>query len=193
MFKRILVAIDGSPTANRGLKLALDLAKEHDATLHVLHVVDDIVLWQSFGGEAYVPPEYVDSLLASLRAAGRKILARAEKAANKQGYPVQPLLVETLGQSVAHAVLAQARKLRVELIVLGTHGRRGLTRLVMGSDAEAIVREASVPVLLVRSAAPVHSSPGAGSGAEARLPATRGRSKASAAAAKQLAQRKRAT
>ena len=168
MFKRILVATDGSPTANRGLKLALSLAAERGATLHVLHVIDDVMLVQGFGGNAYVPPEYIDSLLAGLRDAGRRIIARAAKMAEKQGQTVRPLLVETLGQSVAHTVLTQARKLRADLIVLGTHGRRGLTRLVMGSDAEAIVREARVPVLLVRSPATTRSARSPGKPASAR-------------------------
>jgi len=151
MFKRILVAVDGSPTALRGLKLALALAKQHEATLHVLHVVDDMVVAQGYDGAAWVAPQYVDDLLSGMREAGRKVLARAVKLGEAEGQPVQPVLVETLGKSVAHAILDKARKLRVELIVLGTHGRRGLSRLVMGSDAETIVREATVPVLLVRT------------------------------------------
>ena len=150
MFKRILVAVDGSPTANRGLKVALALAKERVATLYVLHVIDDMGAARGFDGAVHVPAQYVDRLLTGLRDDGRKILARAEAMAH-EGQNVQPMLVETLGQSVGHAILNHSRKLRVELIVLGTHGRRGLARLIMGSDAETVVREARVPVLLVRS------------------------------------------
>jgi len=175
MFQRILVAVDGSPTANRGLNLALALAQEHDATLYVLHVVDDIVTMQGVHGVAYLPAEYVESVLESLRAAGRKVLARAEKVAQQRGQRIQALLIETVGQSVAHAVLAQARKLHAELIVLGTHGRRGLARLVMGSDSEAIVREARVPVLLVRSPVTKHASHRAERRAKTGRPTTRPR------------------
>lgn len=182
MFKRILVAIDGSPTADRGLRLALELAREHDATLYVLHVVNEMVAAQGFEGGAFVSPQFVDELLAALREAGQKILSRAEKLAEKQGKPVKPLLVETLGQGVAHEVLTQARKLRAELIVLGTHGRRGLSRLVMGSDAEAILREARVPVLLVRSPAATRTSRGMGSPGEVSRRAAPPRAKKSAAA-----------
>lgn len=175
MFKRILVPIDGSPTANRGLKVALALAKEHDATLYVLHVVEDLAVAKGFDGALYVPAQFVDTMLAGLRDAGRKVLAHAEKMALQDGQRAKTVLVETVGESVADAILIQARKLRAELIVLGTHGRRGLARMLMGSDAEAVVREARVPVLLVRSPTATRASRGAGMPAEARRPAPRAR------------------
>jgi nucleotide-binding universal stress UspA family protein len=158
MFKRILVAVDGSPTSYRGLKVALGVAKEHGATLYALHVVDDMAVVQGFYGTGYVPPDYVDGLIGRMREVGRKALAKAADAARKVDQSIEPVLVESRGQSVAHAVLREARRLRADLIVLGTHGRRGLTRLVMGSDAEGIVREARVPVLLVRSPMASHAS-----------------------------------
>jgi nucleotide-binding universal stress UspA family protein len=180
MFKRILVATDGSPTANRGLKVALAMAKEHVATLYVLHVIEDVAVAKGFDGGVYVPAQYVDSLLASLRDAGRRTLARAEKMALQYAQRVEPLLVQTLGESVAHTILTQARKHRVELIVLGTHGRRGLARLVMGSDAEAVIREALVPVLLVRSPKTTRVHRTTAKPAEAHRPAKRARRTVSA-------------
>ena len=56
-----------------------------------------------------------------------------------------------LASGVAHTILVQAKKQKADLIVLGTHGRRGLARVVVGSDAETVLREAAVPVLLVRA------------------------------------------
>ncbi len=152
MFKRILVAIDGSPTSNRGLKIALALAKEHNSTLYVVHVVDDMAIALGLDGGVYVPADYVEGLVERLRSSGRKVLAAAQKLAQKEGQAIKPLLAETLGRSVAQAILAEVKKSRADLIVLGTHGRRGLSRLVMGSDAETVLRETGVPVLLVRSA-----------------------------------------
>ena len=64
---------------------------------------------------------------------------------------VDTVLLETLGHPVADLIIKQSKKWRADVIVLGTHGRRGLSRLLMGSDAEMVVREAQVPVLLVRS------------------------------------------
>ena len=151
MFKCILVAVDGSTTSNRALQSSVGLAKEQQATLHVLHVVDQSALAQASGMGAYFSADYVAGLLAALRDAGRKILVKAENVARKAEQPVRPALVEARGQSTARVILAHARKVHADLIVLGTHGRRGLTRLVMGSDAEAVLREATVPVLLLRS------------------------------------------
>jgi nucleotide-binding universal stress UspA family protein len=146
------VATDGSPTSNRGLKIALALAKEQNSTLYVVHVVDDMAIALGLDGGVYVPADYVEGLVERLRSGGRKVLAAAQKLAQKEGQAIKPLLAETLGRSVAQAILAEVKKSRADLIVLGTHGRRGLSRLVMGSDAEAVLRETGVPVLLVRSA-----------------------------------------
>ena len=62
------------------------------------------------------------------------------------------VLIDNVAGSVADVILAQARKFRADVIVMGTHGHRGITRLLMGSSAEGVVRKASVPVLLVRAA-----------------------------------------
>jgi len=99
----------------------------------------------------YVPPNYVDSFYEELRRNGRRTLDKVERVAGASSVPVECVLAETHGQTVAHVILKQARKLKADAIVLGTHGRRGLRRALMGSDAEAVVREARVPVLLVRS------------------------------------------
>lgn len=150
MFKRILVAVDGTPTSNRGLVTAIALAKELNATLHVLHVIDDMAIVPMFDTEGYLP-RYVDSMFAGLRKAGRQVLSKAQALAARSGLSVQQQTLETRGQGVANAILQQARSVRADLIVMGTHGRRGMSRLVMGSDAEGVLREATVPVLLVRS------------------------------------------
>lgn len=89
-----------------------------------------------------------------LRDAGRKIIAGAQREASKQGIQVQTKMVETMGLPVAEIIVREARRSRVDLIVLGTHGRRGMSRMVMGSDAEGVVRQVTVPVLLVRSPEP---------------------------------------
>lgn len=151
MFKRILVALDGSPASNAGLKAAIQLASDQHATLLGLHVIDDAAIALNFEG-SYFPSSYIDTFHASLRETGGKMLAKAEALAHGAGVEMKPLLVEARGAAVAHAIVQQARKAKADVIVLGTHGRRGLQRMLMGSDAEAVVREAGVPVLLVRGA-----------------------------------------
>lgn len=149
MFKRILVPVDGSATSGLGLDKAIRLAKDQGATLCLLHIIDERVLTQNLEGGA----AGIDRLLDSLRAGGKQILARAEAKARKQRVRVKPVLLENIIRSVADVIVRQAKLWRADLIVLGTHGRRGVSRLVMGSDAEGVVRSTPVPVLLVRSRA----------------------------------------
>lgn len=147
MYKRILVPIDGSPTSELGLAEAIKLAKNPRTTLCLLHVVDERVLAQNID----VGASQVDSLLASLRDGGRQILAKAQAKLLKQGVKAKTVLVENIARSVADIIVEQTKKWRADLIVIGTHGRRGVSRLVMGSDAEGVVRTTPVPVLLVRA------------------------------------------
>jgi nucleotide-binding universal stress UspA family protein len=150
MFHRILVPIDGSPTSNLGLREAINMAQDQTATLCLLHVVDEMIVTQGLDGTMYVTPGYIDEFLAALRKEGKKTLAKAEKEVKKHAIKCQAVLGETVGHAVADVIVEQAKKCRADLIVLGTHGRRGITRLVMGSDAEGVVRATRVPVLLVR-------------------------------------------
>jgi nucleotide-binding universal stress UspA family protein len=152
MFKRILVATDGSSTASKGLRTAIELAADQQAVLHIVHVIDDMTVMPTFEG-GYIAPDYVDSVVQALRESGQKVLAGAEAQARARGVVAKSVMADARGRSVADTLLAQAKRLRADLIVLGTHGRRGLRRVLLGSDAETIVREARVPVLLVRLAA----------------------------------------
>lgn len=151
MFRRILVPIDGSSTSNRGLEEAIGLAKDQKAKICLLHVIDELIVPTGPDGMMYMPPSYLDEYVRSLRSGGKKLLARAEAKVRKRGIAVETVLRETLGHRVADLIIKQAKRWRADVIVLGTHGRRGVSRLVMGSDAELVVRETPVPVLLVRS------------------------------------------
>jgi len=143
-YKRILVPVDGSPTSNKGLKEALRLAKASRARLRLLHVVEQTI---AFGA----PEVAVDigPILDAQRAAGRRRLAGIERRARRPGVRLDAALAENFGMRVADAVIAQAKRWRADLIVMGTHGRRGLQRALVGSDAELVVRYSPVPVLLV--------------------------------------------
>jgi nucleotide-binding universal stress UspA family protein len=149
MFRNILVAIDGSPTAQQGLRTALGLAADQHATLHVVHVIDDLAVMPAFDS-SYVPATYIDTMIDSLRKGGERVLAQARKLAAAEGVDTQTRVVESLGRSVAQTILREARKVHADVIVMGTHGRRGLNRALLGSDAENVLREATCPVLLVR-------------------------------------------
>lgn len=144
-YRRILVAVDGSAASARGLREALRLARGEDAELCILHVVNEAVPYTPLAG---APPINLIPLLVE---SGRTLLEKARAQAHKQGVEAKTVLVESSQRDAAGSIVAQARKQRADLIVLGTHGRRGLRRIVLGSDAEQVVRTASVPVLLVRA------------------------------------------
>lgn len=144
-YRKILAAVDGSATSHKGLREALRLAKSEGARLHIVHVVNE---YPALVGLEGAPP--VD-LVPLLREGGERILAKAKSTAAKSAVPVTTALREMIGGSVADAIVREARKSGADLIVLGTHGRRGVRRLVLGSDAEHVVRSAPVPVLLIRA------------------------------------------
>jgi nucleotide-binding universal stress UspA family protein len=147
MYKRILVPIDGSATANLGLREAVKLATDDSARIRLVHVVNEMVLATSPDFAAYAAADIIDIL----RQSGRKILAKAVAQVQKAGLEPETTLIESMGSSAADKIIAEAKKWRADIIVLGTHGRRGLKRAFMGSDAEEIVRSTVIPVLLVRS------------------------------------------
>jgi len=146
MYRRILVPIDGSGTAARGLREAIRLAKAQHAKIRLVHVVDETMMLGTI--EVGLDPT---PLLRALAKQGRALLQRAKRLAGKLGVSAEVALYESTAHRAAEAILREAAKWHADLIVMGTHGRRGVRRLVLGSDAEQVVREARVPVLLVRS------------------------------------------
>jgi nucleotide-binding universal stress UspA family protein len=144
-YRRILAAVDGSAASSKGLREALRLAKAEGAKLFILHVVNDYVAFAAMDGVA--PPTDLATLL---REGGERILAKAAALAAKQKIKPELVLREILSGPAAGPIVREARRQRADLIVLGTHGRRGVRRLVLGSDAEQVVRTSRVPVLLVR-------------------------------------------
>ena len=146
-YKRILVPVDGSATSNAGLREALQMAKGQGASIQLVHVVDFHTLAMA-GVDAGA---YLDTLISSLKDSGKRILRRAEDLARRSGVPVTSVLLESPAGPAAAAIVRQAKKAKADVIVIGTHGRRGVRRMLMGSDAEEVVRSAAVPVLLVRA------------------------------------------
>ena len=155
MYKKILVPIDGSPASNLGLNEAIRLAKDQCAKLRLFHLVDEYIAVSSPDGMAF---SNTDDLFDALRQSGKKIIEKAEALARRNGLTPESVMLESFGGRAADFIVQQANKWGADLIVLGTHGRRGVKRLVMGSDAEQVVRTTRVPVLLVRSKAASRAS-----------------------------------
>jgi len=148
MYSHILVPIDDSAPAQRGLDEAIGLAHALGSQLHVLHVVDLRALISS--GAGYMPTQ---QLLDDWKAMGELLVAKAVERARQQGVTADTAVMCDPALRVCDAILDEAKRSKAELIVMGTHGRRGLTRIALGSDAELVLRESPVPVLLVRAAA----------------------------------------
>jgi nucleotide-binding universal stress UspA family protein len=147
MYQRILVPVDGSDTSQRGLDEAIALARLTGGSLRLVHVVDELSFASGF--ETYTA--YAGDVVTLLRQAGEQILERAKARAAAAGVTAQTQLFESYGSRLSDLVADQARDWRAELVVIGTHGRRGVGRWLLGSDAEQIVRTSTLPVLLVRA------------------------------------------
>ena len=147
MYQRILVPFDGSPTSTRGLDEATRLAKLTGASVRLIHLLDILVFTTGFETGAV----YAGDVIPFMRRAGQEILQDGKVRAERAGVPVDTVLVEGMGSRLSDVVAEQAKAWGADLIVIGTHGRRGVGRLMLGSDAEQIVRTSTVPVLLVRA------------------------------------------
>jgi nucleotide-binding universal stress UspA family protein len=146
VYKRILVPVDGSSTSIAGLNEALRLAKNQGAKLKLLHIVDEMMIFGSSEAGFDIEP-----VIESMKRGGKRVLDRAAKLAAARGIRPETELWENVTSRVADVLIARARRWRADLIVMGTHGRRGVNRMLLGSDADLVVRNSPVPVLLVRS------------------------------------------
>ncbi|TXI88039.1 MAG: universal stress protein [Cupriavidus sp.] len=163
MYSRLLVPLDGSPTANLALHHAAVLARMSGATVVLLHIIEEMK--HSNGFER--PMVYINEVRPGFLAAGQKLLDEAAQRLRQEGLGVETVLLESQGERVSELIAQQALATRCDLVVLGTHGRRGVDRLLLGSDAEQLARIASVPVMLVRQSPTATSQPGGQTGAAA--------------------------
>ena len=146
MYHRILVPLDGSPTAEAGLRHAIGLAAALKAELVLLHVMDDFALMVEMSSVTSY-----DTMRDALRQYGQNALAKAKQAAAEAGVLCETVVREVAQARISEVINDEAVKHRCDLVVMGTHGRRGFSRLTLGSNAEAVMRTSTVPVLLVRA------------------------------------------
>ncbi|MEM4782184.1 MAG: universal stress protein [Halalkalicoccus sp.] len=147
MYDTILVPTDGSEVAEIAVEHALDLAEKYDATLHALYVVDTDAMDLSLG------TEQVDRIRAGqfgemeeLQRDARNATGRVMKQADERGIPT----IEHIAAGRPHRVITNyAEKEGVDMIVMGSHGRGGVKRVLLGSVAERVLRTARIPVLVV--------------------------------------------
>ena len=142
--KQILVATDFSEPAGVAVNYGRDLARAYDATLHVVHVIENML--------AFYGPDIgfaVADLERNIEAGVRRDLDST--IATRDDDPLKVLAVVKHGSNVAHAITEYARTNAIDLIIVGTHGRGAVSRFLMGSVAERVVRTAPCPVLTVRA------------------------------------------
>ena len=140
MYRRILLPTDGSPQADEAAEHAIDLAARYDATLHVLFVVDTAALPLDVHSEG---------LFERIEEEGRLSMDEILTRAHERG--VDPVVTDVVRGSPAAEIIDYVPANDVDLIVMGTHGRHGVDRYILGSVTERVVREAAVPVLTVRT------------------------------------------
>lgn len=150
MYKRILVALDGSETSTRALQAALQQAAQNGGRVRLVHVVEELAYLSGFDPYG----AYSSDLVKVLRENGTKVLDDGVAAARAAGVEADTVLYDNFGERLAEVVADAARSWEADLIVVGTHGRRGMGRVLMGSGAEQIIRLAPAPVLVIRSPEP---------------------------------------
>lgn len=145
MYKKIMVAVDGSSMAMLALDEAVKLAKSQGAELTLVYVIEYPHVYVSDLG--YDPLPVTEALVVE----GRRVLDKAESLVASQDIAIRSLLVDnrTSTDSIAEQLRKVADEQQADLVVLGTHGRGGFKRLLLGSVAEGFLRLSTHPILLV--------------------------------------------
>lgn len=142
LFKKILVPIDGSQTASKALDYALKLAQADQAEVRLVYCIDELSLLSSH--------EYSGEIAQLARENGHKVLESGMALASTAKVKADTRLIDRVGQRLGESVADAAGEWGADLVVLGTHGRRGIGRVLLGSGAEQVMRMSPVPVLMVR-------------------------------------------
>ena len=144
MYQRILVPVDGSQTSDLALREAIRFVQQFNSMFKLVHVIED--------ARFYDAEQMIDyaSLQDMARRSGEKVLEHAMETVRQAGLSAETDLLESNGQRVENLIVAEAGRWMADLIVIGTHGRSGVSRLLFGSVAEGVVRGAHTPILLIR-------------------------------------------
>jgi nucleotide-binding universal stress UspA family protein len=166
MFKTILVAVDQSEAAAEALQTAIELAREDQATLVLVSVLDVSKLVSVAGYESPYPVDAV----AMLQESNEQVLSDMKAECEKQGVQTETVFLEG---DACDEILKAADDNHAGLICMGTHGRTGLSRLFVGSVCEGVLRRSNVPLLAIRPSTTRETAQGTAPPANASAAATR--------------------
>lgn len=149
MYRRILCPYDGSEASNQGLVEAARFAHDQQARLRIVTIVEERQSQRAMMLEtqAFFSAEFLDLLIAE----SKMLLNRGITIARRAGVDADGVSIRTVDARSAERIIEEAAAWKADLIVMGTHGRRGINRLILGSDAELVVRLSPIPVMLVRA------------------------------------------
>lgn len=145
MYKKILIATDGSAPSEKALAQGLELAKAFKASVLVLTATE---MWSALDVSKADGRERIERFENAQRQAAERVLRAAEQMVKEQGLTCEVVHVPDRSPAIAIVETAQARD--CDLIVMGTHGRRGLDRMLIGSQAQKVAAQAHTPVLICR-------------------------------------------
>lgn len=146
MFKRILIPTDGSEFSNQALAQGLDLARVSDAEVTILYALENP--YEAFTPQSRLVPENVEKMMSDYKREAQRALELLSTQAQKQGISAKGLIIE---DHPVPAILEAAKD--HDLVVMATHGRKGIDRVMMGSVTDKVLHNCSTPVLVVRGAA----------------------------------------
>ena len=153
MYRRILVPVDGSESSSKALVAALQMARENGGRVRLMHTLDELAYLSGFeaSGDLMKAAEYLSQGGVEY---AQKVLDDALAVAHSAGVPADTKMTDGAGIRLGESVADEALSWEADLVVVGTHGRRGVSRVLLGSGAEQVLRLAPVPVLAVRSSEP---------------------------------------
>ena len=147
IYKKILVTTDGSTLANKGVKSAIELAKSLDAELIALKVIPRY-LQTYFEGSIPLDNAQIMMLEKQWEDEANAVLAKVQKQGEKEGVTISTAILKA--NIVSEAIVTFAQKRKVDLVVMTSHGRNGIKRLILGSETTQVLTHSHIPVLVLR-------------------------------------------
>lgn len=149
MFRHLLVATDGSELGDKALKVGLELAKTHISKITIVTSTDPISTGLGTGGFGMVDAASIVKQLEQIYAAeAKQILDAAKVASSEMGLEIGAVYVPR--QRAADSILNTSEKFSCDVVIMGSHGRQGLQKLLLGSQAAAVLATSKIPVLIVK-------------------------------------------